>query len=86
MKLSGVRNVNKFFIVLYSCTTSPVNIVYVDCYSYGAADKCEQSNGTFFLRNCYNSSEAFEKNLTAAALLAVKKTPPAEEYFTLVKS
>lgn len=85
MKLSGRPSVTKFPLSNLSLIlTSQYSFYQLDCYSYEAADKCEHMNGTFFLRNCYNSSEVTEKNITAAALLAVKKTPPAEEYFTLV--
>lgn len=54
---------------------------FLDCYSYEAADKCDELNGTFFLRVCYNSTEIYERNLTTAAMLSIKR-PPAEEYFT----
>ncbi len=89
--LNGVQWVKKNHLHVIR-VSSVVNIhcfiiwFKLDCYSYRAADACEQLNGTFYLRKCYNATGAFEKNLTAATLLAVKKTPPAEEYFTLVRS
>lgn len=52
-----------------------------DCFSYEAADKCEENNGTFYLRTCYNSSYAEEQNYTELAVHVLKR-PPAEEYFT----
>ncbi|KAG4070471.1 hypothetical protein HA402_005703 [Bradysia odoriphaga] len=52
-----------------------------NCYSLHDAESCEHENKTFFHRRCYNSTELIENNLTAAVLLAVKKAPPAEEYF-----
>ncbi|XP_055380801.1 sodium- and chloride-dependent glycine transporter 1 [Condylostylus longicornis] len=51
------------------------------CYSYEMADKCEAINGTYYLRNCYNSSSPDFNNYTDLALHALKR-PPAEEYFT----
>ncbi|EDW77126.2 uncharacterized protein Dwil_GK22198, partial [Drosophila willistoni] len=50
------------------------------CFSYVQADQCEASNGTYYLRTCYNSSAAEENNITEMALHALKR-PPAEEYF-----
>lgn len=49
------------------------------------ADKCDAVNGTFYLRNCYNTSYAEEHNITELALHALKK-PPAEEYFTYAQA
>ncbi|KAH8402405.1 hypothetical protein KR009_011847 [Drosophila setifemur] len=50
------------------------------CYSYVQADQCEATNGTFYLRTCYNATSAADNNITALALVALKR-PPAEEYF-----
>ncbi|BFG03139.1 sodium- and chloride-dependent glycine transporter 1 [Drosophila madeirensis] len=50
------------------------------CFSYVQADQCEATNGTYYLRTCYNSTVADENNITALALHALKR-PPAEEYF-----
>ncbi|XP_062131358.1 LOW QUALITY PROTEIN: sodium- and chloride-dependent glycine transporter 1 [Drosophila sulfurigaster albostrigata] len=52
----------------------------VHCFSYVMADQCEASNGTYYLRKCYNSTAAEEHNITEKALHALKR-PPAEEYF-----
>ncbi|EDW31301.1 GL11035 [Drosophila persimilis] len=50
------------------------------CFSYVQADQCEATNGTYYLRTCYNSTVAEENNITTLALHALKR-PPAEEYF-----
>ncbi|KAH8299539.1 hypothetical protein KR044_002512, partial [Drosophila immigrans] len=52
----------------------------VHCFSYVMADQCEAANGTYYLRQCYNSTAAEEHNITEKALHALKR-PPAEEYF-----
>ncbi|XP_034825272.1 sodium- and chloride-dependent glycine transporter 1-like isoform X2 [Maniola hyperantus] len=51
------------------------------CYSYEEADKCEESNGTYYLRQCLNQSYATLHNIAALADVAIRR-PPAEEYFT----
>lgn len=51
-----------------------------DCFSYVAADQCDAINGTYYLRQCYNSTYAEANNITGLALHALKR-PPAEEYF-----
>lgn len=51
-----------------------------DCFSYEEADECESINGTFYLRQCYNATEALLAGLLNATDLV--KKPPAEEYFT----
>ncbi|KAH8347870.1 hypothetical protein KR084_001889 [Drosophila pseudotakahashii] len=50
------------------------------CFSYAQADQCEATNGTYYLRTCHNATSAAENNITALALVALKR-PPAEEYF-----
>ncbi|TDG43311.1 hypothetical protein AWZ03_010283 [Drosophila navojoa] len=50
------------------------------CFSYVAADQCDAINGTYYLRQCYNSTYAEANNITGLALHALKR-PPAEEYF-----
>ncbi|XP_075169200.1 glycine transporter [Haematobia irritans] len=49
------------------------------CYSYEEADACSAINGTFYRRNCYNSTYVDEHNISQLALM-YKKTPAAE-YF-----
>lgn len=57
-------------------------LMIADCYSYEKADLCEASNGTYYLRTCYNASLAELYNITTAMTKSVLKRPPAEEYFT----
>lgn len=54
---------------------------FLDCYSYEEADFCEVSNGTYYLRKCYNQTYSVLHNIAALAEVALRK-PPAEEYFT----
>lgn len=51
------------------------------CYSYEEADRCQASNGTYYLRQCFNQSYATLHDIAALADVALRK-PPAEEYFT----
>lgn len=52
-----------------------------DCYSYEDADSCEALNGTFYLRECYNSTDSQALNISHFTMHSLKR-PPAEEYFT----
>ncbi|XP_063232699.1 sodium- and chloride-dependent glycine transporter 1 [Bacillus rossius redtenbacheri] len=51
------------------------------CFSYEAADACEAANGTFYLRACYNWTEAGLRNITPQLVDRSDRRPPAEEYF-----
>lgn len=54
--------------------------IYLECYSYEEADRCEAENGTFYLKVCYNKTIAEQSDVGILALNATKR-PPAEEYF-----
>lgn len=58
-------------------------MVCSDCYSYEEADHCMATNGTYYLRDCYNQSFAERLNITYLAEKAIRK-PPADEYFMYV--
>ncbi|XP_045492639.1 sodium- and chloride-dependent glycine transporter 1-like isoform X2 [Colias croceus] len=51
------------------------------CYSYEAADECEANNGTYYLRQCFNQTQAVLHNITALVNVTLRR-PPAEEYFS----
>ncbi|CAB3224940.1 unnamed protein product [Arctia plantaginis] len=53
----------------------------LDCYSYEEADDCDVSNGTYYLRQCYNQTYSEANNIVELAKTALRR-PPAEEYFT----
>ncbi|VVC98652.1 unnamed protein product [Leptidea sinapis] len=53
----------------------------LDCYSYEAADECEANNGTYYLRQCFNQTQAALHNISALANVTLRR-PPAEEYFS----
>lgn len=45
------------------------------------ANNCDEINGTYYLKKCYNATESMLNNITILAMNSPRK-PPAEEYFT----
>ncbi|KAK7098482.1 sodium- and chloride-dependent glycine transporter 1-like isoform X2 [Littorina saxatilis] len=52
------------------------------CYSYLQADECKAINNSVYYQNiCYNSSQAFDLNITELAKNKTQRSPPAQAFF-----